>query len=73
MKLRRRKSRKAQAVDLLGSYLKLKAVSEAAKSARKVAKRKPIVRGIPLVAVGVGVAAFFATKALRGGHQEQPA
>jgi hypothetical protein len=81
MKLRRRKSRKAQAVDVLGSYLKLKAVSKAAKGARKaakgtaayqVAKRKPIVRGIPLLA-GAAVAAFFATKALRGGNHEQPA
>jgi hypothetical protein len=81
MTLRRRKSRKAQAVDLLGSYLKLKAVTKAAKGARKaakgtaayqVAKRKPILRGIPLLA-GAGIAAFFATKALRGGNEEQPA
>jgi hypothetical protein len=81
MTLRRRKSRKAQAVDLLASYLKLKAVSKAAKGARKaakgtaaykVAKRTPIVRGIPLIA-GAAVAAFFATKALRGGDNEQQA
>jgi hypothetical protein len=81
MTLRRRKSRKAQAVDVLGSYLKLKAAGKAAKGARKaakgtaayqVAKRTPLVRRIPLIA-GAGVAAFFAAKALRGGDREQPA
>jgi hypothetical protein len=81
MQLRRRKSRKAQAVDLLGSYLKLKAAGKAAKGARKaakgtaayqVAKRTPLVRRIPLIA-GAGVAAFLAAKALRGGDHEQPA
>lgn len=81
MTLRRRKSRKAQAADLVGSYLKLKAAGKAAKGAKKaakgtaayqVAKRTPLVRRLPLIA-GAGVAAFFAAKALRGGGEEQPA
>ena len=81
MTLRRRKSRKAQAVDFVGSYLKLKAAGKAAKGAKKaakgtaayqVAKRTPLVRRLPLIA-GAGVAAFFAAKALRGGGEQQPA
>jgi hypothetical protein len=81
MTLRRRKSRKARAADLLGSYLKLKAAGKAAKGARKaakgtaayqVAKRKPRLASLPLIA-GAGVAAFFAAKALRGGDHGQPA
>jgi hypothetical protein len=81
MTLRRRKSRKAQAADLVGSYLKLKAAGKAAKGAKKaakgtaayqVAKRTPLVRRLPLIA-GAGVAAFFAAKALRGGGEQQPA
>jgi hypothetical protein len=73
---RRRKSRAARAVDLLGTYLKFKAATKAAKGARKaakgtaayqMAKRTPIVKRLPLVA-GAGVAAFVATRALRGGH-----
>jgi hypothetical protein len=76
MTFRRRKSRKAQAADVLGSYLKLKAAGKAAKGARKaakgtaayqVAKRTPVVKRLPLVA-GAGVAAFIATRVLRGGH-----
>jgi hypothetical protein len=82
MTLRRRKSRKAQAVDVLGSYLKLKAAGKAAKGAKKVAKgtaayqvakRTPMVRRIPLIAAGAGVAAVLAVKVLRGGNGEQPA
>jgi len=82
MTLRRRKSRKAQAADLVGSYLKLKAAGKAAKGAKKaakgtaayqVAKRTPLVRRLPLIAAGAGVAAFIAAKALRGGDQGQPA
>ena len=78
MKLRRSRSRKAQAVDLLGTYLKLKTAAKAAKGARKaakgtaayqVAKRTPLVKRLPLIA-GAGVAAFFATKALRGGDPQ---
>ena len=81
MKLRRRKSRKAQAADIVGSYLKLRAATKAAKGARKaakgtavyqVAKRTPLVKRLPLLA-GAGVAAFFATKAMRGGQPGQPA
>jgi hypothetical protein len=73
MTFRRRKSRSAQIADLLGSYLKLKAASKAAKGARKaakgtaayqVAKRTPIVKRLPLVA-GAGAAAFAATRLIR--------
>ena len=80
MTLRRRKSRKAQAVDVLGSYLKLKAAGKAAKGAKKVAKgtaaykvakRTPLVRRIPVIAAGAGVAAVLAVKVLRGGNDEQ--
>jgi hypothetical protein len=76
MTFRRRKSRSAKAADLLGSYLKLKTARKAAKGARKaakgtaayqVAKRTPVVKRLPLVA-GAGVAAFIATRVLRGGH-----
>jgi hypothetical protein len=76
MTFRRRKSRTAKAADVLGTYLKFKAASKAAKGARKVAKgtaaykvaeRTPLVRRIPLV-LGAGVAAFLATRVLRGGH-----
>jgi len=83
MTFRRRKSRTAKAADMLGTYLKLKAASKAAKGARKaakgtaayqVAKRTPIVKRIPLV-VGAGAAAFLATRVLRGGGDDgaQPA
>jgi hypothetical protein len=75
MTFRRRKSRATQVADVLGTYLKFKAASKAAKGARKaakgtaayqVAKRTPLVKRLPLVA-GAGVAAFFATRKLRGG------
>jgi hypothetical protein len=81
MRIRRRKSRSAQLADLLGTYLKFKAASKAAKGARKaakgtaayqVAKRTPIVKRLPLVA-GAGVAAFIATRRLRGGSDGSPA
>jgi hypothetical protein len=83
MTLRRRKSRKARAADLLGKYVKFKAAGKAAKGAGKaakgtgtaayqVAKRKPRLASLPLIA-GAGVAAFFAARALRGGDQQQPA
>jgi hypothetical protein len=81
MTFRRRKSRSARAVDLLGTYLKFKAASKAAKAAKKaakgtaayqVAKRTPVVKRLPLVA-GAGIAAFIATRALRGGHGQTPA
>jgi hypothetical protein len=78
MRIRRRKSRKSQAADLLGSYLKLKAASKAAKGARKaakgtaayqVAKRTPVIRRVPLILAGAGAAAFVAMKARSGGGQ----
>jgi hypothetical protein len=71
MSLRRKKSRKSQAADVLGTYLKVKTASKAAKGAKKaakgtaayqVAKRTPIVRRVPLVLAGAA-AAFVAIKA----------
>jgi myo-inositol-1-phosphate synthase len=76
MTLRRRKSKKAKAADAVGSYLKLKTAGKAAKGAKKaaegtaayqVAKRTPLVRRIPVIAAGAGVAAFAAAKLLRSG------
>ena len=76
MNLRRKKSRKAQAADVLGNYLKLKAAGKAAKGARKaakgtaayqVAKRTPVVRRVPLVLAGTAAAVFVAVKARGGG------
>lgn len=81
MRIRRRKSRKSQAADLLGTYLKLKAASKATKGARKaakgtaayqVAKRTPFIRRVPLILAGAGAAAFVAIKARSGGGN-QPA
>jgi hypothetical protein len=78
MNLRRRKSRKAQAADLLGSYLKVEAAGKAAKGAKKAAKgtaqvatRKPMTR-LPLIAAGTAAAVFVATKAVNRGSG-QPA
>ena len=80
MTLRRKKSRKSQAADLLGSYLKFKAAGKAAKGARKAAKgtaayqaakRTPVVKRVPLFVAGAAAAAFVAAKA-RGGR-DQPA
>jgi hypothetical protein len=83
MTLRRRKSRKAQAADVLGTYLKFKAAGKAAKGAKKAAKgtavyqaakRTPVVEKIPLFVAGAAAAAFVAVKALNyGGDSEQPA
>ena len=82
MTLRRRKSKKAKAADVVGSYLKLKAAGKAAKGAKKaakgtaayqVAKRTPLVRRIPVIAAGAGVAAFAAAKLLRSGNDSQAA
>jgi len=78
MTLRRKKSRKAQAADALGTYLKLKTAGKAAKGAKKaakgtaayqVAKRTPLVRRIPLIVAGAAAAAFVAVK-VRGGGDE---
>ena len=76
MALRRKKSKRNQALDLLETYLKLQAAKKATKGARKaakgtavykVAKDKPrVVRIIPFVA-GAGVAAVLAAKKFRGG------
>ena len=77
MNIRRRKSRKARAADVLGTYLKLAAARKAAKGARKaakgtaayqVARRTPVVKRLPFVAAGTAVAVFVAAKA-RGGGQ----
>jgi hypothetical protein len=82
MTLRRRKSRKAQAADVLGTYLKLKAAGKAAKGAKKaakgtaayqVAKRTPVVKRLPLIAAGAAAATFVAIKALNRGDSSQPA
>ena len=78
MTLRRKKSRKSQAADLLGTYLKFKAAGKAAKGAKKaakgtavyqVAKRTPMVRRVPLVLAGAAAAAFVAVK-VRNGRNE---
>jgi hypothetical protein len=78
MTLRRRKSRKAQAADALGTYLKFKAAGKAAKGAKKaakgtaayqVAKRTPVVKRVPLIIAGAAAAVFVAMKA-RGGRDE---
>jgi hypothetical protein len=83
MTLGRRKSRKSQAADVLGNYLKLKAAGKAAKGAKKaakgtaayqVAKRTPMVKRLPLVVAGAAAATFVAVKALKhGGDSGQPA
>ena len=81
MALRRRKSRKSQVVDLLETYLKLQAAKKATKGARKaakgtavyqVAKKKPALRSIPLIA-GAGVAAAVVLTKLRSSDDEAPA
>jgi hypothetical protein len=73
MALRRQKSKKSQAVDLLETYLKLQAAKKATKGARKaakgtavykVAKKTPLVRRIPII-VGTGVAAAVVAAKLR--------
>lgn len=82
MNLRRKKSRKSQAADLLGKYLKLQAAGKAAKGVMKAAKgtaayqaakKAPVAKRVPLVAAGTaavaGTAALVATKA-RGGKDE---
>jgi hypothetical protein len=84
MTLRRRKSKKAQAADVLGNYLKLKAAGKAAKGARKAAEGTAVVKAakhtpkkVPLLAAGaaaVTAAAIVAVKAIRGGGDgSQPA
>jgi hypothetical protein len=81
MALRRQKSKKSQALDLLETYLKLQAAKKATKGARKaakgtavykVAKKTPVVKRIPIIAGAVVAAAVVATK-LRSSNDESPA
>ena len=71
MTLRRKKSKKSQALGLLDTYLKLqvakKATKDATKSARKATKRTPALRALPVAIAGVGVATIVAVKKLRSG------
>jgi hypothetical protein len=76
MRFRRRKSRTAKVADWLGTYVKFKAASKAAKGARKAAtssaaykaaSRTPVLKRLPIVA-GAAVAAFAASRLLRGGE-----
>ena len=78
MKLRRSKSKKAQAADALGRFLKFEAAGKAAKGAKKaakgtaayeVAKRTPLIKRVPLILAGTAAAVFVALK-LRGGGGE---
>ena len=76
MKLRRSKSKKAQAADALGTYLKFKAAGKAAKGAKKAAKgtaayqvATPVVKRVPLILAGAAAAAFVAMKVRGGGGQ----
>jgi hypothetical protein len=82
MTLRRRKSRKSQAVDVLGSYLKVQAARKAAKGAKKaakgtavyqVAKRAPGGRKEPLIAAGAVAALLVAFKATHRSSGSEPA
>jgi hypothetical protein len=83
MKLRRRKSHRARATQLAGSYLSLKAAGKATKGAKKAAKgtvayqlaKRTPVRRVPMIAgagVGATVAAAFAAKRRRGGGEPAP-
>ena len=83
LRLRRRKSKTSQVVDLLQTYLKLQAAKKATKGARKaakgtavyqVAKRTPVVKRIPIIA-GAGVAIAVVVTKLRssGGDSSAPA
>jgi hypothetical protein len=82
MTLRRKKSRKSQAADLLGNYLKIEAATKAAKGAKKAAEgtaayktaqKTPTPGRVPLIAAViaavVGTAALVVAKA-RGGKDE---
>jgi hypothetical protein len=74
MRLRRQTKKRNRALDLLGTYLKFKAVATAAKTARKgvagfaaykAAKRAPTaVKPLPVVA-GVGAAGVVAARKRR--------
>ena len=82
MKLRRNKSKKAQAVDALGTYLKLKTAGKAAKGATKAAKgtaayaavkNTPSIKRVPLIVGGAAAATFVALKLRRGGDEQTAA
>ena len=82
MTLRRRKSRKAQAADVLGTYLKLKTAGKAAKGAKKaakgtavyeVAKRAPGTKLLAGAVGAVGPAAVAVWALNRGGGEPQGA
>ena len=71
MTLRRKKSKKTQAVDALGTYLKFKAAGKAAKGAKNAASSTPIVKRVPLILAGAAAAVFVAFK-VRGNREQQP-
>ena len=84
MALRRRKSKKARAADVLGDYIKLKAAGKAAKGAKKaaegtavvkVAKRTPLKKASLFAGATAAVtaAAIVTVKLLRGGDDAKPA
>jgi hypothetical protein len=81
-KLKKRKSKKEKAGDMLVSYLKLKTAGKAAKGVKKgakkaakgtavVSKKTPVAKRVPLF-VGAAVAALFAAKKIHG-HRGDPA
>jgi hypothetical protein len=83
MALRRNKSKKSQAMDLLETYLKLQAAKKATKGARKaakgtavykVAKKTPVVKRIPVIAGAAlaTAAAVVAVKRSGGGDDSAP-
>ena len=81
MALRRQKSKKSRAIDLLETYLKLQAAKKATKGARKaakgtavykVAKKTPLVKRIPII-VGAGVAAVVVAAKLRSSGEDPSA
>ena len=73
----KKKSRPAQAADIITTALKVKAAWEVAqtatkgtrKAAKKAAKRTPVSKRVPVVIAGAGGAAL-AVKKLRGGKSE---
>lgn len=69
MALRKQKSRRQQVAELAVDYLKIKTATKAAKGgakgARKIAKKTPVVKRVPVI-VGAGVAAIVAAKVVKG-------
>jgi hypothetical protein len=79
MTLRRKKSRKSQAADLLGKYLKVEAAGKAAKGATKAAKgtataakKAPGGRRVPLIAAATAAATAALVVAKTRGGKDQP-